>query len=208
MAARTWPARSVSSTARNGYEVASNDLCGNFSAEYGGAISHFGLSNNGSIHDNRIYFNHSYDEGAGIMIAGELPLIRPRTMAQPDGPQGSGAVNIYNNLIQANLSDDDGGGLRFLMAGNFPMNVYNNMIVNNISTHEGGGVALDDAPNVRFYQQHGHEEQHHRHGDHQQWSACSGRSFDRAEQHSAAGHPAWRFAALQQPVALQQHLLG
>jgi hypothetical protein len=35
--------------------------------------------------------------------------------------------------------------------GNFPMNVYNNMIVNNVSTHEGGGVAIDDAPNVRFY---------------------------------------------------------
>ena len=37
------------------------------------------------------------------------------------------------------------------MAGNFPMNVYNNMIVNNVSTHEGGGIALDDAPNVRVY---------------------------------------------------------
>ena len=60
-------------------------------------------------------------------------------------------MDIYNNLIQANLANDDGGGMRFLMAGNFPMNVYNNMIVNNISTHEGGGVALNDAPNVRFY---------------------------------------------------------
>lgn len=59
-------------------------------------------------------------------------------------------MNIYNNLIQANLSDDDGGGLRLLMAGNFQMNVYNNMIINNVSTHEGGGVAIDDAPNVRF----------------------------------------------------------
>ena len=37
------------------------------------------------------------------------------------------------------------------MAGNFPMNVYNNMIVNNVSTHEGGGIALDDAPNVRIF---------------------------------------------------------
>jgi hypothetical protein len=37
------------------------------------------------------------------------------------------------------------------MAGDFPMNVYNNMIVNNVSLHEGGGVALDDASNVRFY---------------------------------------------------------
>ena len=31
------------------------------------------------------------------------------------------------------MSEDDGGGLRFLMAGNFLMNVYNNMIVNNIA---------------------------------------------------------------------------
>jgi uncharacterized repeat protein (TIGR01451 family) len=134
-----------------GYEVANNDLCGNFSAEYGGAISHFGLSPNGKIHDNRIYFNRSYDEGAGIMIAGELPANADANYGAPDGPQGSGAVDIYNNLIQANLADDDGGGLRFLMAGDFPMNVYNNMIVNNVSTHEGGGVALDDASNVRFY---------------------------------------------------------
>ena len=37
------------------------------------------------------------------------------------------------------------------MAGNFPMNVYNNFIVNNVSTHEGGGMSLNDAPNVRFF---------------------------------------------------------
>ena len=135
----------------DGYEIDHNDLCGNFSAEYGGGISHFGYSPNGKIHDNRIYFNRSYDEGAGIMIAGELATAANANYGQPGGPQGSGPVNIYNNLIQANLSNDDGGGLRFLMAGNFPMNVYNNMIVNNISTHEGGGVALDDASNVRFY---------------------------------------------------------
>ena len=131
--------------------VANNDICGNFSAEYGGGISHFGLSPNGSIHDNRIYFNHSYDEGAGIIIAGELATNPGALYGQPGGPQGSGAVNIYNNLIQANMAEDDGGGLRFLMAGNFPINVYNNMIVNNVSMHEGGGVAIDDAPNVRFY---------------------------------------------------------
>jgi uncharacterized repeat protein (TIGR01451 family) len=135
----------------NNYEIANNDLCGNFSAEYGGAISHFGLSPTGRIHDNRIYFNSSYDEGAGITIAGELPLDPTANYGDPNGAQGSGPVNIYNNLIQANLSDDDGGGLRFLMAGDFPMNIYNNMIVNNISTHEGGGVAIDDASNVRFF---------------------------------------------------------
>ncbi len=135
----------------DGYQIAGNDLCGNFSAEYGGAISHFGYSPNGRIHDNRVYFNHSYDEGAGIMIAGELATDATAAYGQPGGPQGSGPVDIYNNLVQANMAEDDGGGLRFLMAGNFPMNVYNNMIVNNVSLHEGGGVAIDDAPDVRFY---------------------------------------------------------
>ena len=128
-----------------GYELAYNDVCGNFSAEYGGGISHFGLSGGSSIHDNRIYFNGSYDEGAGVMIAGEPPLTATGVSA------GAGAVNVYNNLIESNLANDDGGGLRFLTAGNFPFNVYNNMIVDNISTHEGGGVAIDNAPNLRFF---------------------------------------------------------
>ena len=127
------------------YEIANNDICANFSAEYGGGISVFGLSPNGKIHDNRIYFNRSYDEGGGIMIAGELPA--PPTILSP----GSGPVDIYANLIQGNLGNDDGGGIRFLMAGNFVMNVYDNMIVNNVSTHEGGGIALDDAPDVRIF---------------------------------------------------------
>ena len=133
------------------YEVANNDLCGNYSSEYGGAVSHFGLSPNGQIHDNRIYFNQAVDEAAGIMIGGELPNNPSANYGTPDGAQGAGAVNIYNNLIESNIAGDDGGGLRFLMAGNFPYNVYNNLIVNNVSTHEGGGVALDDAPDVRFF---------------------------------------------------------
>jgi hypothetical protein len=118
----------------DGYEVAGNDICGNFSAEYGGGISHFGLSDGGSIHDNRVYFNHSYDEGAGIIIAGELATVPGALYGQPGGPQGSGAVNVYNNLIQANMAEDDGGGLRFLMAGNFAMRVYNNTVMNNKTT--------------------------------------------------------------------------
>lgn len=129
-----------------GYQVAYNDICGNFSAEYGGGISHYGYSPNGRINNNRIYFNRSYDEGGGIMIAGELPASPTTTLSR-----GSGAVDIYNNILQANLANDDGGGLRFLMAGNYPFNVYNNFIVNNVSTHEGGGISLNDAPSVRIY---------------------------------------------------------
>jgi hypothetical protein len=128
-----------------GYEIAYNDVCGNFSVEYGGGISHYGYSPGGSIHHNRIYFNRSYDEGGGIMIAGELPPA-PTLLSQ-----GSGPVDVYANLIQGNLSNDDGGGLRFLMAGDYPFNVYNNIIVNNVSTHMGGGISINDAPDVRIY---------------------------------------------------------
>ena len=149
----------------DGYDVANNDICGNFSAEYGGGISHFGLSLFGKIHDNRIYFNSSYDEGAGVTIAGELRLppntedglnrLSDPTSPLPEPPPGlspgSGPVDLYNNVIQSNLSGDDGGGIRTLMAGDFAINIYNNIIANNISAHEGGGVALDDSPRVRFF---------------------------------------------------------
>ncbi len=44
------------------------------------------------------------------MIAGALP-------ANPDNlSTGAGPVAIYNNLIQGNLANDDGGGIRFLQA--------------------------------------------------------------------------------------------
>ncbi len=129
----------------DGYVVANNDICGNFSLEYGGGLSVYGRSPGGKIHHNRVYLNQSVDEGGGIMIAGELP-------ATPgDLSPGTGPVDIYDNQIQGNLANDDGGGIRFLMAGNFPMNVYNNMIVNNVSTHEGGGIGINDAPDVRVY---------------------------------------------------------
>ncbi|MCJ7712290.1 MAG: hypothetical protein MUQ32_15835 [Chloroflexi bacterium] len=129
----------------DGYAVTGNDICGNFSAEYGGGLTVYGLSPNGSIDHNRIYYNQSYDEGGGIMITGQLPA--DPSILSP----GTGPVDIHDNVLQANMANDDGGGIRFLMAGNFPMNVYNNMIVNNVSTHEGGGIAIDDAPNVRVF---------------------------------------------------------
>ena len=108
----------------DGYEVAGNDICGNFSLEYGGGAQRLRPQpERARSTTTAIYFNMSNDEGGGIMIAGELP-------ADPGAlSPGTGAVDIYANQIQANLANDDGGGIRFLMAGNFPMNVYNNMIV-------------------------------------------------------------------------------
>jgi hypothetical protein len=128
----------------NGYSVDHNSICGNFSSEYGGGISHYGLSTGGSISANRVYLNQSYDEAGGIMIAGELPP-DPNKLSS-----GSGEVSIDANTVQANLSNDDGGGIRMLQAGNFPITVTNNVIAGNISTHEGGGIALDDATDVRI----------------------------------------------------------
>jgi uncharacterized repeat protein (TIGR01451 family) len=135
----------------DGFDIVGNDICGNFSAEYGGGVTVYGRTTGpafnqavvGKIRNNRIYFNSSYDEGGGVMISGTLPA--NTSQLSP----GAGPMDITGNLIQANLGNDDGGGLRFLMAGNFPMNVTNNMIVNNVSTHEGGGIAINDAPDVR-----------------------------------------------------------
>jgi hypothetical protein len=129
----------------NAYEVAFNDVCGNFASEYGGGISHFGLSPNSSIHDNKIYFNGAYDHGGGVILSGEPPA-NPASQLSP----GTGNVDIYNNVIQANLSNDDGGGIALESVELYNVNVYNNFLVDNVATHQGGGVALDDAPNVFF----------------------------------------------------------
>lgn len=126
------------------YVVSDNDICGNSSTEYGGGISHYGYSPGGRIEHNRITLNSSYDEGGGVMIGGELPA-DPTQLSQ-----GAGSVAVRNNVISANLANDDGGGLRFLQAGNFRFDVTNNMITNNVSTHQGGGIALNDAPDVRI----------------------------------------------------------
>ncbi len=140
----------------DGYQVTGNAICGNHSAEYGGAVSAFGYqagSNvsgakpGGSITKNRIWFNSSYDEGGGVMIAGELPSV-PTKLSE-----GTGPVTIDANVIQANLASDDGGGIRLLQASGShiakgnpgTISITNNTIANNVSAHEGGGVAIDDA---------------------------------------------------------------
>jgi hypothetical protein len=139
----------------DGYSVDHNAICGNFSAEYGGAMTAFGYqvhaaagdSRGGTINHNRIWFNQSYDEGGGIMIAGELPS-NPNRLSP-----GTGPVTIDANVIQTNLANDDGGGIRLLQVSGFhitrdnpeTINITNNTIANNVSAHEGGGLALDDA---------------------------------------------------------------
>src|SRR3546814_3750117 len=76
----------------NNYRFDHNDVCGGFSAEYGGGFSHWGLSPGANILDNRFYYNDAVDEGGGLMIAGD-PGATPNGLGL-----GSGSVNIERNL--------------------------------------------------------------------------------------------------------------
>jgi hypothetical protein len=138
----------------DGYSVAWNAICGNHSSEYGGALTAFGYNGGtgGAISHNRIWFNGSYDEGGGVMVAGELPA--SATALSP----GSGPVSIDHNVVSTNIANDDGGGIRLLQvtgtnaSRNNPgtITISNNDVVDNISAHEGGGIALDDAAFVNL----------------------------------------------------------
>ena len=139
------------------YVVEQNDICGNYSNEYGGGISHFGRSGGqsptggarGRILDNRIFGNDAFDSGGGIMIAGEYP---PGIEQEA---RGSGRVDVEQNFISLNLSNDDGGGIMLLdtmgTAGTAVslVGVGSNMITNNAATDIGGGMTIDDAHNVQ-----------------------------------------------------------
>jgi hypothetical protein len=144
-------------TGSDGYRVTDNAICGNHSAEYGGAISAFGYNANrggstGLIAKNRIWFNASYDEGGAVMVSGELPS-SPTELSE-----GSGPVTIDANIIQSNLANDDGGGIRLLQTSGShisrttpgTISITNNTVANNVSAHEGGGIALDDSAFVNI----------------------------------------------------------
>ena len=88
------------------------------------------------------------------------------------------------------------------------MNVSNNMIVNNVSTHEGGGIALDDAPNVRVFNNTIMKNLTTATAVTSDGQPAPAGLSTVGQQRPAAGHPAGRLADLQQPAAVQQHLLG
>jgi hypothetical protein len=128
------------------YDIQRNVICSNFGVEYGAGVSHWGYSPNGKIRDNQIYYNDAVDSGAGISISQETPL------ALADGTiplgQGSGPVDIDRNLIEANYSGDDGGGIFVMNAQADRINIRNNMLNNNGAADLGGALMLDDSANV------------------------------------------------------------
>ncbi|MCP3999294.1 MAG: hypothetical protein GY727_00055 [Gammaproteobacteria bacterium] len=152
------------------YEIADNNICGNFSAGNGGGIGHIGLSDGGNIARNDICFNQTFAQsaassGGGIFIGGQR-----RFVAVGEPPvnvevlsEGSGSVTIDSNLLQGNLAGSgDGGGIRLSrtngedveLAPNDSTNwnrikIFNNMIVNNVSGN-AGAVSMQDASTVRI----------------------------------------------------------
>ncbi len=129
------------------YQLRNAIICSNYSFEYGAGVSHYGLSPGGTIADNRVYYNDSFDSGGGISISSELPQPTSPNAPQPLGA-GSGTVDVDRNLIQSNFSGDDGGGLFLQNDLTARINVRNNMIVNNASAHLGGGIQLVNSSNV------------------------------------------------------------
>ncbi|MDP9239614.1 MAG: hypothetical protein M3O55_03105 [Actinomycetota bacterium] len=128
----------------NNYLVSHNFVCANFSVEYGSGVSHWGLSPGGKISDNQVVYNESVDSGGGVSIQSEAKSPQFPTVA------GSGTVDIDRNLIQSNLSGDDGGGIFILDGLTAQINVRNNMIVDNAAADLAGGILLDDSVKVRI----------------------------------------------------------
>jgi hypothetical protein len=125
------------------YQIDHNEICANYSAEYGGGISNFGF-NSGLIQDNVIRYNGAFDEGGGLMIGGEQAL-QPNAVSP-----GTGGIVVERNLIQANVSNDDGGGIRLLQPVDGAIRIVNNIIADNLASDTGGGISLDDALDVRI----------------------------------------------------------
>lgn len=145
------------------YAVRQNHLCGNFSMADGGGIGHLGLSDGGTIADNTVIFNQTFNQsanvtGGGIFVGGEPALAVAGTLSP-----GSGSVAVTTNLVQGNNAGaGEGGGvslsrvngLDVSRAPNNPLAWYqvsleNNVVVANVAGYAAGGVSLNDVLRAR-----------------------------------------------------------
>ncbi|MFA5081991.1 MAG: hypothetical protein WC474_05545 [Hydrogenophilaceae bacterium] len=151
-------------TGSNGYQVRENTVCGNFAGGDGGGIGHLGLSDNGTIANNAILFNQSFNQGVGVngggvFIGGAAP-IAPNVLSS-----GAGDVDVLANLVQGNQAGaGDGGGIRLQFVNGTDVldndggttalgswhrvNLYNNIMVDNMAGLAGGGISLQDSVRV------------------------------------------------------------
>jgi FtsP/CotA-like multicopper oxidase with cupredoxin domain len=138
-------------TGADGYTIRRNFIVGNFTSGDGAGIGHLGASS-GTISENTIAFNQSFNQGltvigGGVLVSG-LPTVN--AAAFPVGP-GSGAVIIDSNRIQGNMAGaGDGGGIALRTTNQDAITITNNVIVNNVTGLAGGGISLQDAANVNI----------------------------------------------------------
>ncbi|HEY3446132.1 MAG TPA: Ig-like domain-containing protein [Myxococcales bacterium] len=139
----------------DGYSLDHNFICGNISSSDGGGIGHLGFSQNGSINNNQVLFNQSFQQtgsthGGGIFVGGEPPIAGALTL-------GTGDVTIDANLVRGNFAEGgQGGGIRLQQVNGADVAAYrepgrwhqitlsNNLIVNNVAGWAGGGISLAD----------------------------------------------------------------
>jgi hypothetical protein len=154
-------------TGADGYRVADNFICGNYSTGDGGGIAHIGLSSPTGLVDarvpaierNRILFNQSFNQGTnpnggGLAITGLQSLVTNNGLSA-----GTGHVLVNANTFQGNLAGAGDGGAISLAgingsdattADRWRIDVVNNVIDNNMAGVAGGGIALQDAVHVRI----------------------------------------------------------
>lgn len=148
-------------TGADGYQVRANTVCGNFSLGNGGGIGHLGLSPGGTIANNAIVFNQTFNQGVGVsggglFIGGAAP-IAPNVLSE-----GSGSVEVLANVILGNQAGaGDGGGIRaqFVNGSDVQaspnnaglwhhLNLHNNIVADNMAGLAGGGISLQDSARV------------------------------------------------------------
>ena len=111
-----------------------------------------GLSPNGSIHDNQIYYNEPSTPGAGI--ADRERAAGPASADPAATGSGSGQRRPQPDPEQLLSALTTAAASSCSTPSTQPINIRNNMIVNNVAADLGGAIMLDDASNVRDRQQH------------------------------------------------------
>lgn len=134
------------------YQITNNWVCGNYSSGNGGGIAHVGMSVDGNIANNKILFNHNYNQaspanGGGLIIEGEGNGVTA----------GTGNVTVDANLIMGNFAQSGNGGGVMLFQVNgtdvanspdpanwWKISLTNNIITNNVAGWSGGGISMAD----------------------------------------------------------------
>jgi large repetitive protein len=128
-------------TGSDGYRVASNQICGNFSTGDGGGMAHYGRSSTlkvtgvfnasayigqdnrtapvagelayaATVYDNQFRFNQSFSQAKTVQGGGLAVMGVPDPVADNGLSSGSGNVVVANNTFQGNLAGaGDGGGI-------------------------------------------------------------------------------------------------